>query len=86
MFALSFETRAQAELAESALAAEGFRVELQEQFDSSVVLVATPRADPRSVESVSARMESVPRELGGSVLGHGGLSSHGLGDATKEGA
>jgi hypothetical protein len=77
-FAMSFESRAPAEVARSTLETQGFTVDVQPQADHGVVLVATPKADPASPEAPLARIQSLADDLGGELLGHGGVASYGM--------
>jgi hypothetical protein len=79
MFAIRFEQREQAQQAGEALASESFRVELQDQADDSVVLVASPTGTAVSIDAVSARLQLLADQFGGESLGHGGLTSFGIG-------
>ncbi len=78
MFALLFGKHDQAERARAVLEAEGYEVELQTQADGWVV-VAGPQPVACTTEATMARMHSLARDLGGEVLGHGGLGFYGLG-------
>ena len=79
MFALLFDEGEQAERARAVLEPEGFEVDLQRQADSSLIVVAVPQTVGSSAETMLARMRSLAADLGGEVLGHGGLASYGLG-------
>jgi hypothetical protein len=80
MFAIHFEQREQAQQAGEVLASESFRVELQDQADDSVVLVASPASGAVPLHVVAARLQSLAHQFGGESFGHGGLMSFGLGE------
>jgi hypothetical protein len=79
MFAILFEKRRQAEQAREVLAGESFGVDLQDQADGSIVLVATPKTAAVSFDALAARIQHLADRFGGESLGHGGLTSFGLG-------
>lgn len=79
-FALVFQDPRSADAALATLKLEGFEVELQPQGDSSVLVSAVPLR-PVQVTVTAARLLQLAGEHGGEYLGHGGLSSVGLGDA-----
>jgi hypothetical protein len=79
MFAIHFDQPEQARRAGEVLASESFRVELQQQADGSVVVIAFPTSTSVSVEAVSARLQILADQFGGESLGHGGLTSFGVG-------
>jgi SPOR domain len=79
MYALSFSSRAQADEARSRLEAEGYAVDLQEQPEGGLVVVAVPGRDPSPAETLVARMRPLADDLGGEFLGYGGLASYRLG-------
>jgi hypothetical protein len=76
MFAMSFESRAEAEVARSTLEGQSFTVDLQPQADHGVVVVATPKADPASPEVLLARIQLLADDPGGELLGRGGIASY----------
>jgi hypothetical protein len=78
MFAILFEQREQAQQAREVLTSESFRVELQDQPDESVVLVAWLTSAAVRVETVAARLQSLAVQFGGQSLGHGGLMTFGV--------
>jgi hypothetical protein len=79
MFAIHFDQPEQARRAGEVLAFESFRVELQQQADGSVVVVAFPTSAPVSVDAVSVRLHILADQFGGESLGRGGLTSFGVG-------
>jgi hypothetical protein len=68
-----------AEQARDLLEGEGYGVELQDQEDGSIVLVATPSANVSSTEALEAKMRAVASQFSGEFLGHGGAAQYLLG-------
>jgi hypothetical protein len=73
--AVCFPGPEQAELAKTALVREGYEVNLQRQKDGSVVLATGPSSTAPTGSALTARLERLAAEFGGSFMGHGGRSS-----------
>jgi hypothetical protein len=78
-FALSFDSVGRANEVRAVLEAEGYGVELQQQADGSIVVLATPETTEASPEASMARIRALAATLGGEVLGCGGFTSLGIG-------
>ena len=77
--AVLFDQPEQAEAAKSVLEREGYKADLQDQADGSVVLVATPPAAVETESALVERMQLLTTQLGGEFLGQGGVDQYPLG-------
>jgi hypothetical protein len=82
MIAAHFDGRGAAPRAVDILRHEGFDAELQDQRDGSTVVAATPRAPltSSSLPVALSRVGKIAADLGGELIGHGGIATVGLGN------
>jgi hypothetical protein len=82
MIAAHFDDRGAAARAVDILRHEGYDAELQDQPDGSTVLAATPPAPltTAGLPNALARVGTIAADLGGELIGHGGIATVGIGN------
>ena len=69
---VDFNNPERAKRAKETLEAEGYRVELQDQEEGAVVVLAIPPEASLPPEALTTRLRSLADEFDGEFLGHGG--------------